>query len=49
MAGTGGSRVVVLPDLGAVVVVTSENFGRPDAHALTDTVLDELVLPALRA
>jgi CubicO group peptidase (beta-lactamase class C family) len=49
MADKGGNRVVVLPDLGAVVVVTSENFDRPDAHALTDAVLDELVLPALRA
>lgn len=49
MAGRGGNRVVVLPELDAVVVVTSENFDRRDAHALTDALLDELVLPALRA
>lgn len=48
MAGRGGNRVVVFPELDAVVVVTSENFERPDAHALTDALLDELVLPALR-
>ncbi len=49
MAGRGGNRVVVFPSLDAVVVVTSENFDRPDAHALTDALLDEVVLPALRA
>jgi len=49
MAGRGGNRVVVLPELGSVVVVTSENYAHPDAHALTDALLDELVLPALRA
>jgi CubicO group peptidase (beta-lactamase class C family) len=49
MAGRGGNRVVVFPELDAVVVVTSENFERRDAHALTDALLDELVLPALRA
>ena len=41
--------MVVLPELGSVVVVTSENYAHPDAHALTDALLDELVLPALRA
>jgi CubicO group peptidase (beta-lactamase class C family) len=49
MAGRGGNRVVVFPELDAAVVVTSENFDRSDAHALTDALLDELVLPALRA
>jgi hypothetical protein len=45
----GVNRVHVFPELDAVVVVTSENFGRPDAHALTDALLEDHVLPALQA
>ena len=39
MAGAGGSRVDVFPELDAVIVVPAENFGRPDAHALTDALI----------
>jgi CubicO group peptidase (beta-lactamase class C family) len=49
MTGMGGNRVHVFPELDAVVVVTSENFGRPDAHGLTDALLEDHVLPALQA
>jgi CubicO group peptidase (beta-lactamase class C family) len=48
MTGMGGNRVHVFPDLDAVAVVTSVNFGRLDAHALTDALLEEHVIPALR-
>ena len=45
MAGAGGNRVLVVPDLEMVAVVTSENFGRRDAHPITDGLLDEQVVP----
>ena len=47
MSGMGGNRVHVFPDLDAVAVVTSENFGRRDAHTLTDELLETHVVPAL--
>lgn len=48
MTGMGGNRVHLFPDQDAVVVVTSENFHRRDAHAMTDALLDEHVIPHLR-
>ncbi|HET6361409.1 MAG TPA: serine hydrolase [Gemmatimonadota bacterium] len=47
MTGNGGNKVLVFPDLDAAVVITSTNFGRSDAHALTDRLLEDYVLPAL--
>jgi CubicO group peptidase (beta-lactamase class C family) len=47
MTGMGGSRVHVLPALDAVVVITATNFGRRDAHPLSDQLLTEHVLPSL--
>jgi CubicO group peptidase (beta-lactamase class C family) len=44
MAGAGGSRVAVLPGLGTVVAVTSQNFGNPEAHALTESLLTRHLL-----
>lgn len=46
MTGAGGNRAVVAPSLDLTVVVTSENFGRRDAHELTDRILTEYVLAA---
>ena len=43
MSGYGGNRVHVFPDLESVVVVTSANFGVPDAHARTDRLVAEIV------
>jgi CubicO group peptidase (beta-lactamase class C family) len=43
MSGLGGNRVAVFPELTTVVVVTAENFGRRDAHALTDRLVVDLV------
>jgi hypothetical protein len=44
MAGAGGSRVAVFPALDTVAVVTSENFGEPEAHAITENLLIRHVL-----
>ncbi len=48
MAGAGGNLVVVAPTLDLVAVLTSENFGRRDAHELTHRLLTEYVLEAAR-
>ena len=44
MTGMGGNRVHVFPDLGLVAVITSANFGRREAHALSDRLLEEQIL-----
>ena len=48
MSGTGGNKVIVAPDLDAVVVVTTENFGVRNPHGVTDALLTEHALAALR-
>jgi CubicO group peptidase (beta-lactamase class C family) len=47
MTGMGGNRVHVFPGLELVAVITTENFGRRDAHALSDRLLETEILPAL--
>lgn len=47
MAGNGGQKVAVFPGLDAIVVITTTNYGRPDAHDLTKALLEKYVLPAL--
>jgi CubicO group peptidase (beta-lactamase class C family) len=47
MYGTGGNKVYILPDLDAVVVVTTVNYAVPHAGDLTDALLTEHILPAL--
>ena len=44
MSGMGGNRVHVFPDHDLVAVITSANFGRRDAHALSDRLLVEQIL-----
>jgi CubicO group peptidase (beta-lactamase class C family) len=44
MTGMGGNRVHVFPALELVAVITTTNFGRRDAHALSDRLLVEEVL-----
>ena len=45
MTGMGGNRVHLFPELDAVAVITTTNFGRRDAHALSDRLLVERLLP----
>lgn len=47
MSGTGGNKVVIVPDLDAVVVVTTENFDVRNPHGLSDTLIAEHALAAL--
>jgi CubicO group peptidase (beta-lactamase class C family) len=44
MTGMGGNRVHVFPSLDLVAVITSANFGRRDAHQLSDLLLVEELL-----
>ena len=44
MTGMGGNRVHVLPESERVVVITTTNFGRRDAHDLSDRLLREQIL-----
>ena len=44
MSGMGGNRVHVFPEQQLVAVITSANFGRPDAHALSDRLLLDQIL-----
>lgn len=47
MAGSGGNKVFVLPELDAVVVITTTNFQVRNAHPLSEKLLTDLILPAL--
>jgi hypothetical protein len=47
MSGSGGNKVYVVPDVGLVAVITSENFGRGDAHALSDRLMAEYILASI--
>lgn len=49
MYGTGGNKVVVLPDQKTVIVVTTTNFRVPKASTLTDKLLVDYILPALKS
>ncbi|MEM7098382.1 MAG: serine hydrolase [Pseudomonadota bacterium] len=47
MSGNGGNRVHLLPELNAVVVITTKNFGQRDAHSRADRIMADFVIPAL--
>jgi CubicO group peptidase (beta-lactamase class C family) len=48
MAGTGGNKVVVVPELNAVVVVTTTNYGVRNPHGLADALIANHALAALQ-
>ena len=48
MAGTGGNKVVIVPDLDAVVVVTTENYNVRNPHGLADTLIADHALAAMK-
>lgn len=47
MSGSGGNKVLVFPDLDAVIVITSTNFGLRNAHELTESLLTDYLLPTI--
>ena len=47
MAGTGGNKVVVVPELNAVVVITTTNYGVRNPHGLADALIAGHALAAL--
>lgn len=47
MAGSGGNKVFVLPELDAVVVITTTNFQIRNAHPLSEKLLTSLIMPVL--
>lgn len=48
MTGNGGNKVVVLPDLNMVVVLTSTNYNTRGMHEQTEKLLTEYILAALK-
>lgn len=47
MSGNGGNKVVLFPDLKAVVVILSTNYNQRDMHALSSALIERHILPAL--
>lgn len=47
MAGNGGNKVAVVPELGAVVTITSTNYNAQGMHEGTDRLLREYILASL--
>ena len=47
MNGTGGNKVVIVPDLDAVVVVTTENYDVRNPHGLADALIADHALAAM--
>ena len=47
MTGNGGQKVIAFPALNAAAAITTTNYGRPNAHALTDTLLSDYIIQAL--
>jgi CubicO group peptidase (beta-lactamase class C family) len=46
MSGTGGNKVSIFPELDMVTVITTTNYRVRDAHALTDRIITDYLLPA---
>ncbi len=47
MSGTGGNKVVIVPDLAVVAVITTTNFGVRQPHAISEKLLTDYVLAAV--
>ncbi len=43
MSGNGGNRVVVVPELSTVIVITTTNYGLREAHQLADELIARLL------
>ena len=47
MSGNGGNKVVAIPSLHAVIVITSTNYNTRGMHQSTEKLLDDFILPAI--
>jgi len=47
MSGNGGNKVVVVPELDLVAVLTSTNYGTAGMHQQTDRLLTDYILAAV--
>ena len=48
MTGNGGNKAAVFPGLDMIVVITSTNYNVRGAHELTDHLLMDYILPAVK-
>ena len=46
MSGNGGNKVVVVPDLDLVAVITSTNYSTRGMHEQTDKIMSDIVAAA---
>ena len=49
MSGNGGNKVIIQPETRSVTVITTTNFGQRDAHAKSERLYREHILPVLVA
>ncbi|MEO0439674.1 MAG: serine hydrolase [Pseudomonadota bacterium] len=49
MSGNGGNKLVILPEIDAVIVVTATNYNKPGMHQISNDIIERAVLPALFA
>ncbi|MXP32785.1 serine hydrolase [Erythrobacter jejuensis] len=45
MSGNGGNKVIIIPELDLVAVITTTNFGQGNAHQVSDRLFEEHLLP----
>lgn len=48
MAGAGGNKIAIIPEINTVVVITSTLFGSAGAHQQSETIINEYIIPAIR-
>ncbi|MEL6813133.1 MAG: serine hydrolase, partial [Bacteroidota bacterium] len=48
MAGNGGQKVMGIPELNAVLVITTTNYGNRKAHGYTDELVEQYIIPAMK-
>ncbi|MEL7118470.1 MAG: serine hydrolase [Bacteroidota bacterium] len=48
MSGNGGQKVLAIPELNVVAVITTTNYGNRNAHNYTDEIMNEFIVPAMK-
>lgn len=47
MAGNGGNKIAIFPELDLIVVITSNWYGHGRAHAQSEKILSEYIIPSV--